>query len=122
MAADPGGRTLGVEGVTMLDKMFVHVLAMERTDAWLVEANTCAIETDAGCRAALLRQLEIVGPRLVLAMGTGAALLGLSADRGRWQRWTDADVLPTWHPNELLARPADKRGAMEHLTQVRGRL
>jgi hypothetical protein len=117
------GAQLGPDGGAMLDRMLLNVLAVERGDVWLVEANACAAR-GGGCKSAVRRQVDIVAPRLVLAMGAGATgALGVKpAVRGEWTPWGSADVMPTFHPLELLSRQGDKRPAMEHLTLLRQRL
>jgi len=124
LAAGPGGRRLQGDAGVMLDKMLMHVLALERADAWIFEANGCAVAGGGGtCRDLLLRQLAVAAPRLVLAMGAGAPdIVGASTAVGEWSRAENADVLATFHPEELLARPSEKRAALEHLTALRQRL
>jgi uracil-DNA glycosylase len=108
----------------MFDKMLMHVLALERADVWILEANACAATGGGGtCRDLLLRQLAVAAPRLVLAMGAAApAIVGASAVGGEWSHARNADVLTTFHPEELLARPGEKRAALDHLTALRQRL
>jgi DNA polymerase len=108
---------LAGEAAAMFDKMLVHVLVRERADVFVVDAPRCA-----ACRDTVKRQIEIVRPRIVLAMGPPAADLLVVAGVGRWGRWGSIDVLPTFHPDELVLRPADKRAALEHLREVARRL
>ncbi len=125
VAAGPLGERLAGESGVMFDRMLMHVLALERADVWVLEANACAVAGAAGtCRGQLLRQLEVGAPKLLLAMGDpAAAMVGVrSGGRGAWTRWGAADVLATFHPAELLTRQGEKRAAMEHLTSVRQRL
>ncbi len=123
LAAGPEGERLEGEAGVMLDKMLLHVLSLERTDAFIIEANACALADAAGgCSAAVLAQLTILAPRVVLALGRGSAVLGAGIVRGEWSRHGSAEVLATFHPVDLLARPADKRATLEHLTAVRLRL
>jgi uracil-DNA glycosylase len=96
------------DAAVMFDKMLVHVLLLERADVFVVPAPPCGT-----CRAHLAKLLDAVDPRVVLAMGRP----GVAAASG----WKDR-VLPTFHPDDLLARPADKRAAMEHLQEARRKL
>lgn len=123
LATGPRGVPLGDEGGAMLDRMLLNVLSVERTDVWLLEANACAAR-GGPCKSAIRRQVDVVAPRLVLAMGAdgGTVLGGIPPIRGEWAAWGSADVMPTFHPVELLQRPGDKRAAMEHLTTLRRRL
>ncbi|OOZ41414.1 uracil-DNA glycosylase [Solemya pervernicosa gill symbiont] len=75
------------------------------------------------CRPYLDRQIELVAPRLILAVGRIAVhnLLGteesISKLRGRVHRLGDQQipVIVTYHPAYLLRNPIDKRKAWEDL-------
>jgi DNA polymerase len=73
------------------------------------------------CGGYLQRQIELVRPRLLLAMGRFAAQALLQSDepigrlRGRLHRWRDTPVVVTYHPAYLLRNPADKARAWADL-------
>ncbi len=78
------------------------------------------------CGQFLFRQLSVIRPRAICALGTPAAkaLLGakegITKLRGRWHWWRDIPVMPTYHPSYLL-RPYNqgaKREAWEDLKKV----
>ncbi|HJS88637.1 MAG TPA: uracil-DNA glycosylase [Steroidobacteraceae bacterium] len=77
----------------------------------------------AACLPYLRRQIELVRPRLLLAVGRTAAqnLLGteesLGRLRGRMHRFGELNtpLVVTYHPAYLLRSPADKRKAWEDL-------
>jgi DNA polymerase len=78
------------------------------------------------CGQFLLRQLMVLQPRAICALGATAtkALLGtregITRLRGNWQKWRDIPVMPTYHPSYLL-RPYNqnaKREAWEDLKKV----
>jgi len=77
-------------------------------------------ELDA-CETVLARQVELLQPRLVLAMGLQAArrLTGLAEPlgrlRGRVHQWRGLPVVVTYPPGYLLRTPADKAGAWADL-------
>ncbi len=79
------------------------------------------------CLPYLKRQIELVRPRLLLAVGRIAAqnLLGteesLSRLRGRVHRFGELNtpLVVTYHPAYLLRNPADKRKAWEDLKFAR---
>jgi uracil-DNA glycosylase len=81
-----------------------------------VEANTCD--------QFLLRQIDVVQPEVVVALGSTAAtyLLGvkksLSALRGRWHSCRGAKLLVTYHPAFLLRDPGMKGEAWKDLQMV----
>ncbi len=82
------------------------------------------------CLPYLHRQIELVQPRLLLAVGRIAAqnLLGtdqsLGKLRGRVHRFGERNVplVVTYHPAYLLRSPADKRQAWEDLKFARATL
>jgi uracil-DNA glycosylase len=78
------------------------------------------------CGQFLFRQLEVIRPKAICALGGTAvkALLhsksGITALRGKWQKWREIPVMPTYHPSYLL-RPYNqnaKRETWEDLKKV----
>lgn len=75
----------------------------------------------ARCSAFLQRQIELVQPRVLLAMGRFAVQTLLDSSepigrlRGRLHRWRDVPVVVTYHPAYLLRNPADKARAWADL-------
>jgi DNA polymerase len=73
------------------------------------------------CSAYLRRQIELVQPRLLLAMGRFAVQTLLDSSepigrlRGRVHRWRERPVVVTYHPAYLLRNPADKARAWADL-------
>ena len=82
----------------------------------------------AACLPYLARQIELIDPAVLITLGRVAArhLLGttapISSYRGRWQRWRDRDVMPTFHPAYLLRSPSQKPKAWADLKAVLYRL
>ena len=75
----------------------------------------------ATCQPFLERQVALVQPRVILAMGPFAAhsLLGSSEAigklRGRLHQWRGVPLVVTYHPSYLLRQPADKARAWDDL-------
>jgi len=75
----------------------------------------------ARCSVYLHRQIELVQPRLLLAMGRFAVQTLLESTepigrlRGRVHRWRGLPVVVTYHPAYLLRNPADKARAWADL-------
>ena len=80
------------------------------------EANTCS--------QFLLRQIDVVRPEAIVALGATAAtyLLGvkqsLGSLRGRWHRCRGAKLAVTYHPAFLLRDPRQKAEAWKDLQMV----
>ncbi|HMF54585.1 MAG TPA: uracil-DNA glycosylase [Edaphobacter sp.] len=81
-----------------------------------VEANTCS--------QFLLRQIDVVQPEVIVALGSTAAtyLLGvkrsLSGLRGNWYTCRGAKLVVTYHPAFLLRDPRQKGEAWKDLQMV----
>ena len=81
-----------------------------------VEANTCS--------QFLLKQIDIVRPQVIVALGATAAtyLLGvrqsLGSLRGQWHSSRGAKVVVTYHPAFLLRDPRQKGEAWKDLQMV----
>jgi uracil-DNA glycosylase len=82
------------------------------------------LEVDA-CRPYLDRQIELVGPGLIVALGRSAACTLLDVDapvaslRNRVHRYRGRPLVVTYHPAYLLRTPADKAKAWEDLLFAR---
>ena len=85
-----------------------------------IEANTCS--------QFLLAQMDVVQPKVVVALGATAAtyLLGvkqsLSSLRGRWHSCRGAKLVVTYHPAFLLRDPRQKGEAWKDLQMVMAEL
>jgi DNA polymerase len=82
----------------------------------------------AACRGYLERQIALVQPRILVALGRVAAQTLLGTDspigrlRGQWFKVQGIPTMVTYHPAALLRNPALKRPTWEDLQQVRDRL
>ncbi|MBX8827610.1 uracil-DNA glycosylase, partial [Ochrobactrum sp. SFR4] len=85
------------------------------------------------CRPFLDRQIELVAPKVIVALGDPAAkaLTGSREPiyklRGNWHSLTTAGaqavaIMPSLHPDYLLRTPAQKRFAWEDWLMVKMRL
>lgn len=77
------------------------------------------------CRAYLERQIDLIQPRIIVALGRVAAQNLLGSDeplgrlRGKPLNYRDIPLVITYHPAYLLRQPADKRKAWEDLCLAR---
>ena len=82
----------------------------------------------ASCEPFLVRQLEIIGPKVIVALGTFAAQALLKTRtpitrlRGSWVDYHGIPLMPTFHPAYLLRNPAEKRVVWQDIQQVMERL
>ena len=82
------------------------------------------------CRPYLMEQIDIIQPRVIVALGAVAVegLLGTRAPmrelRGRWNSFNGTPLMVTYHPAYLLRNqsPSEKRKVWEDMMQVLERL
>lgn len=120
----------------LLTDMIEKGLRLRRGDVYIANVVKCRPprnrdpEPDevAACEGFLERQVELVDPEVVVALGRFAiqALLRTKAPvsrlRGSWHEYRGRALMPTFHPAYLLRNPADKRLAWEDLKAVMARL
>jgi DNA polymerase len=109
-------------------------IPLQRADVYICNVVKCrppenrTPEPDemATCGEFLFRQLSVIRPKAICALGSTAAkaLLGgkdgVTRLRGRWHKWRDIPLMVTYHPSYLL-RPYNqnaKREAWEDLKTV----
>lgn len=139
-ADDASGEAMGGDAGRLLDRMLLAAGQRRagRNDSELPTAFVTPIvkcrpprgrapqppELDA-CEAVLAAQIELLQPRVILAMGLQAArrLTGLAEPlgklRGRVHAWRGLPLVVTYHPAYLLRSPADKAGAWDDLCLAR---
>jgi uracil-DNA glycosylase len=84
-------------------------------------------DESAACSPYLKTQLEVVAPKVIVALGRVAAEnLGCAIPgrtwRGIWGTYEGVPVMPTYHPAYLLRSPEMKRPVWEDLQKVLVRL
>ncbi len=78
------------------------------------------------CGQFLYRQLMVIKPKAICALGATAAKallnskIGITKMRGEWQKWNDIPVMVTYHPSYLLRQynQQAKRETWEDLKKV----
>jgi uracil-DNA glycosylase len=80
------------------------------------------------CEPYLFKQIELIQPKVICALGTFAAqtLLkttsSISSLRGRFHEFRGARLICTFHPAYLLRNPEDKRKTWEDMKMIRAEL
>jgi len=78
----------------------------------------------ANCRPFLERQIAVIAPKIICALGSFAAQTLLETDRrisalrGTFHDLKGVKVLPTFHPAYLLRNPSQKRVVWEDLQKI----
>jgi len=76
------------------------------------------------CKGFVERQIKIIQPRVLIALGKFAAQLltgseePISRIRGKWWEYNGIPVMPTYHPAYLLYNNAGKREVWSDIKQV----
>ena len=116
----------------LLTEIITKGMQLRRADVYIANVIKCRPpenrnpEPDeiAACRPFLERQIEIVHPKVIVALGTFAAQtvlalrLPISRLRGHWYDYQGIKVMPTLHPAYLLRNPDDKRLVWEDIKMV----
>lgn len=118
----------------LLDEM-LRAVGLDRQTVFIANVLKCRppgnrdplADESSQCRAYLDRQIELLKPKLILAVGRIAAQLLLGTDaplgrlRGRQHKIGPAEipVVITYHPAYLLRSPAQKRKVWEDLCLAR---
>jgi len=121
----------------LLTKMIV-AMGIERRDVYICNVVKCRPpgnrdpepEEQRVCGKFLERQLDIIRPRIVVALGKIAAMylkgitdipkekFPISKYRGRFERYRGADMMLTYHPSYLLRAPSAKKEVWADLKAV----
>lgn len=113
----------------LLDNMLAAIGLRRGSDVYIANAVKCRppanrtpeAEETAACWPWLERQVELIRPRLIVALGRPAAQTLLQAEvkigaaRGRLHSFRDIPVIVTYHPAYLLRNLPDKARAWEDL-------
>ena len=113
---------------TLLDGM-LRAVGLDRSRAYIANVVKCRPPGNrtphndemAFCQSYLFRQLEIIRPEVIFAMGVTAArcLLGhtgpIGKARGRIYSWRGIPVIASYHPAYYLRSPGRKYAAWEDL-------
>jgi uracil-DNA glycosylase len=114
----------------------IEAIGMKRQDVYITNAIKCRPPNNrnpeedeiAHCEPYLIRQIALVQPRLIVALGTFAAQtllktkLPISQLRGRFHTYQGVKLMPTFHPAFLLRNPERKRAVWEDMQMVQREL
>lgn len=80
------------------------------------------------CLPYVLSQIELIQPKVIIALGATAlkalldVQLGITKMRGHWYTFRDIPIMPTFHPAYLLRNPAAKREVWDDMKAVLDKL
>jgi uracil-DNA glycosylase family 4 len=111
----------------------IEAIGLKRDEVYIANVIKCRppqnrnpeqdeVET---CEPFLFRQIDIIKPKVIVALGTFAARTLLRTSdpisrlRGRVYDYRGAKLIPTFHPAYLLRNPSSKRDVWEDMKQAR---
>ena len=114
----------------------IEAIELKREDVYIANVIKCRPPGNRNpepdeveqCEPFLFRQIDIIKPRVIVALGKFAAQCLLKTDspitriRGREFTYRDAVLIPTYHPAYLLRNPSAKREVWEDMKRVRALL
>jgi uracil-DNA glycosylase family 4 len=114
----------------------IEAIDLRRDDVYIANIIKCRPpqnrnpESDevASCEPFLFRQVDVIEPKVIVALGKYAAQTLLRTDspisrlRGRVFDYRGAKLIPTFHPAYLLRNPSSKREVWEDMKLVRSLL
>jgi DNA polymerase len=114
----------------------IEAMGLQRKDVYICNVVKCrppgnrAPEPDevTPCSPFLLRQIDVMNPKVIVCLGAVAAktLLnttrGISQFRGQWLEWRGYKLMATYHPAFLLRNPPAKSEVWKDLQMVMAEL
>ena len=114
----------------------IEAMGLQRKDVYICNVVKCrppenrAPEPDevATCSPYLLRQIDVIQPKVIVCLGAVAAktLLqtnrGITQFRGQWFEWRGRKLMATYHPAYLLRNPNAKGEVWKDLQKVMAEL
>ena len=116
----------------LLTDIITKGMGMKREDVYIANVVKCRPpenrnpEPDevAACEPFLKKQIDLVRPRIIIALGKFAVQTLLQSKapitklRGNWHSYHGIKLMPTFHPAYLLRNPADKKLVWEDIKKV----
>jgi uracil-DNA glycosylase len=116
----------------LLNNMITKGMGLRREDVYIANIIKCRPPNNRTperdecetCSPFLLRQIEVIRPQVIVALGSVAArtLLAINAPmsalRGRWFEFRGVKLAVTYHPAFLLRDPRQKKEAWKDLQMV----
>lgn len=124
---DVSGRPFVGRAGQLLTRIIENGLKLKRDDVYIANVVKCRPtieglgkrdrppEADevAACSPYLRRQIELIGPEIIVTLGNPSTRFllqttdGIMKLRGKWQSYNGIPVMPTYHPSFLLRNGGD---------------
>ena len=110
----------------------INAMGFDRSEVYIMNVLKCRPPGNrdpkpdevANCNPFFLKQLEILDPRVIVALGKYAAQTLLSTDipisklRGEFWDYHGIPLMPTYHPSYLLRNPSGKKDVWDDMQKV----
>lgn len=110
----------------------IQAMGYKRSDVYIANVLKCRPPQNrtplpdevSNCLPYLLAQIELIQPRIIVALGATAlralldVQLGITKMRGHWYNFRGIPIMPTFHPAYLLRNPAAKREVWQDMLAV----
>jgi DNA polymerase len=130
---DSSGKPFVGRSGELLTKMIENVLPLSRSEVYITNIVKCRPRNNAEptpteahtCQPYLLKQIELIKPRIIVALGATAYhyLSGddsnISKVRGTVLQKKEYILIPTYHPSYLLRNPSAKKDVFEDLKMIK---
>jgi DNA polymerase len=132
------GRDEDLQGIPFVGRAgqlltkIIEAMGLKRDDVYIANVVKCRPPNNrnpepdevAMCKPFLVRQVEIIKPRVIVCLGSVATQNLLATEekitrmRGRFTEWQGIPVMPTYHPAFLLRNPDMKKPVWEDMQKV----
>ena len=133
---DKTGRPFVGRAGQLLTKIINNVLELKRNDVYIANIVKCrppnnrvpTIEEALTCRPYLLKQIDIINPKILVCLGKTAFMYLMDTDtpiskvRGQIFEYKGKKVIPTFHPSYLLRNPSAKKEAYKDFLLIKSML
>ena len=110
----------------------IQAMGYQRGDVYIANVLKCRPPENrtplpdevANCLPYLLAQIELIKPKVIVALGATAlrslldVQLGITKIRGHWYTFRDIPIMPTFHPAYLLRNPPAKKEVWQDMQTV----
>ena len=134
---DESGRPFVGRAGELLTKIINTVLELDRSQVYIANIVKCrppnnatpTLEIANMCKGYLFKQIELVNPKIIVALGSTAykyltndMQTNISKIRGSVIDFDGIKLIPTYHPSFLLRNPSAKRDVFNDMKKVRAML
>ncbi|MDR1555114.1 MAG: uracil-DNA glycosylase [Campylobacteraceae bacterium] len=133
---DASGKPFVGQAGQLLTKIIENVLNLKRNDVYIANIVKCrppqnrapTYEEANICRPYLLKQIEIINPSIIVALGSTSFRYltddetPISRVRGEIIQYKNVKLIPTFHPSFLLRTPSAKKDVWKDMLKVKGLL